>query len=286
MRCEYKIDRKIVLGDFLRSKGISRRMGRKIKYHGKTMVNGKPARFNAVLCPGDILTVEYFEEINANIPPARFPLNIIYQDDWLMVISKPANLSVLPSKKHRADNLVGRIAYYYQKTGCDRNIHIVNRLDYATSGLLAVAKDGHTHHLLASRALARRYLAVVRGIPAPAGVINLPIGRAIGHSIKRAIIDSGAEAISEYRLVAARAGLAIVEVSLKTGRTHQIRLHMSAIGHPIIGDRLYGDGGERLLLHSYYLAFVHPHSNRLCAFVNYPNWYENVVENSQKMWYN
>lgn len=286
MRLEYQIDREVVLSEFLRSCGISRRMGKKIKSWGQVMVNGEPVCFNAVLQPGDILTIAYQEVINDKIPPAPFSLNIIYEDEWLLVISKPADLSVQPSRKHRDDNLASRIAHYYQQTGRPGNIHIVNRLDYATSGLLSVARDGNTHHLLASQPQEKRYLAVVKGLPAPAGIINRPIAREPGSAIKREISADGAPAVTEYRVLSAGRKRALVELALMTGRTHQIRLHMASIDHPIIGDRLYGEGGERLLLHAYYLAFDHPYTGRRMEFVDYPNWYENDIENDQKLCYN
>lgn len=273
MRFDYKISKQIVLGDFLKSQGISRRMGRKIKAHGLITVNGAKAYFYTMLYPGDYLILEYREEVNENMPLSPYPLNIIYQDEWLLVISKPADLSVQPSKKHSSDNLVARIKNYYNSVGLHCNIHIVNRLDYATSGLMLVAKEGHTHHLLSSIPLERKYLAIVSGIPAISGIVDLPIARDSSHRIKRMIDPMGRKAITEYRLLAVQDRNGIVELKLKTGRTHQIRLHMAALSHPVIGDRLYGFGGNRLMLHSYYLSFVHPYKNDFKEFVDYPKWY-------------
>lgn len=252
-------------------------MGRKIKNSGSLSVNGEPAYFYTVLAAGDSLVIEYHESESNNVEPSAGPLDILYEDAELFVVVKPPLLAVQPSAKH-PDNLVSRIKSHYKKSDIRNMVHIVNRLDYATSGLMVIAKEGYMHYLLARGPLERKYLAVVSGIPKAEGKVELNIARDPNHSVKRMINPAGQPARTEYRLVKAEDKRSILELRLITGRTHQIRLHMAAIGHPVIGDALYGASDGILMLHSYYISFSHPRTKEIMVFRHYPPWYKKSVE--------
>jgi len=278
MHLEFIINKESNVIEFLKQQGVSRRLTRKMKTAGSLLLNKKPANFYTKVYPGDELFLEYNEQVNEEIPISTLPINVIYEDEYLLIVMKENNLSVQPSKKHFEDNLISRVKNYYLNQGIKTNIHIVNRLDYATSGLVLVAKEGFTQHLLSLEVIEKKYLAIVKGIPLKTQNIDIGIMRDPNHTIKRMVHPQGQRAITNYQLLEIRNGCGVLELKLITGRTHQLRLHMASINHPIIGDGLYGSSGDQLLLHSYYLAFKHPYLNKKMVFINYPFWWIKNVE--------
>ena len=229
---------------------------------GAILLNGRPCTVAAVVTPGDTLTVNVTDTVplSAHIMPVDYPLDILYEDDDLLVINKPAHIAV-----HSAEpvTVAGAVAYHLG----DGAFHPVNRLDRGVTGIMVIAKSGHVHDLLMRQlhtdAFRREYLAICQGIPDPAvGTIDLPIGRDQNSILKRCIDPGGLESHTRYEIVQASENRALLRLRPLTGRTHQLRLHCAAIGHPLLGDWLYGTEDRTLIdrpaLHSHALWLTHP----------------------------
>lgn len=275
MEFKYVIEKDDIVKDFLLKQGISRALGRKIKLYGEIFINSQPAQNWYPLKKGDVLLARLDEDANPVIKPSQEPLDIVYEDDALLIINKPSNLTTQPSKKHSDDSLIARVKYYYDTKGIHGNIHVATRLDLATSGLMLIAKNAFIHHQLMQRKIEKKYLARIQGIIIPKeGSINLPIKRLEGSSLKRQVAPDGKPSQTEYKVLEEKDNESILELTLLTGRCHQIRVHLSYLGYPIYGDKLYGIPGETLFLHSYYLGFIHPMTNKFIAFTSYPQWFQ------------
>ncbi len=237
-------------------------------------VNGQRAFTNAVLSAGDVLTVELnAAERPTAILPIDMPLDIAFEDEHLLIINKSAPLSVIPSSLAPGEpTLANALAHYL---GADFTFHPVNRLDRGTTGLMIAAKSSFIHdHLqksLHSGSFFRRYLAVCEGFPdPPEGEITLPIVRREGSAIARCVSPDGQSAHSVYRTLERTARFSLMELTPYTGRTHQLRVHMAAIGHPLAGDWLYGTENHALIarpaLHSAFLSVHHPITGELIEY--------------------
>ena len=236
--------------------------------------NGLRVFTNAVLQAGDILSVDLNAgETPTQIPPVPMDLDIVFEDEHLLVVNKSAPLAVIPSSLVPTEPTLaaGLMAYL----GPSAAIHPVNRLDRGTTGLMVVAKSGYIHDQLRRRLHSgdffRSYLAICVGAPEPPqGTIALPIGRAPGSAIRRQIDPAGQSARADYRLLRVRSGPSLVALMPWTGRTHQIRVHMAAIGCPLAGDWLYGTEDRGLIprpaLHAVRLAFTHPVTGEHLSF--------------------
>ena len=201
-------------------------------------------------------------------------LNIIYEDEYIMLINKENDISSQPSRKHPQDNVISCVKNYFLKNNINSNVHLVNRLDFSTSGLMIIAKDGITHFEFTKIDIVKKYICEIEGhINPDKGTINLPIDRYEAPSIKRFVSEFGKESITHYQVLRKTETTDFVEATLETGRTHQIRVHFSHLGHSLIGDELYGTKDKILKLHCYYLSFVHPWSKEKLEFINYPIWY-------------
>ena len=254
---------------FLRRRGYSRQNLVELKKMPLSiLVNGSPRRLNEILTDMDTLTVHIQEHISSlQIPPVRLPLDIIYEDEDIIVINKPAGMPVHPSINNYTNTLATGLAWYYREQGKPFIFRCTNRLDRDTSGLTIIAK-----HMLSSNILSRmtvrheirrEYLAIVRGSVQPAeGTISAPLSRKPGSVIERIVdFDHGERAVTHYHVVEEKNGHSLVSLLLETGRTHQIRIHMKYLGFPLIGDYLYNPDMEymqRQALHSCCLALSHP----------------------------
>jgi 23S rRNA pseudouridine1911/1915/1917 synthase len=258
---------------------------------GQVLLEGRPARASARLRPGQTISIHVPPPTPATPQPEDIPLDVVFEDAHLVVLNKPAGLVVHPGAGTPHGTLVNALLRHVRDlsgVGGVLRPGIVHRLDRGTSGLLVVAKDDETHRSLArqfaGRSVEKEYEALVLGIPAPkAGTITTPIGRDPVHRRKMSIrAPRGREARSDYRVVAAFDGAAHLRVRIHTGRTHQIRVHLASIGHPVVGDATYGGtrtpssrrvaAREALLslrrpaLHAARLAFVHPLTGEHLSF--------------------
>lgn len=260
--------------EYLREMGLSRKSEKKVKTNAGIFINHQPAKNCFPLNKNDLLELVINEEENPAIKPSFIPLRIKYEDEYLLMAVKPRNLASQPSRKHLQDNLISAVKYYFNENNITSNIHLVGRLDYATSGLVIVAKDGITHYLLKKTNITRKYLCHVAGRINSEGVINLPIAKEDAPSIKSYVTPSGKTSTTRYRVIDTNDAQTLVEAELLTGRTHQIRVHFSAINHPVIGDELYGTKAGFLHLHCYKLSFKHPYTKREITVVDYPDWHD------------
>lgn len=231
------------------------------------LLNGTWSRVRDILHTGDELTIHLIEtQPSENIIPTPLPLNIVYEDEDLMVINKNADTPIHPSQGNYSNTLANAVAYYYAQKNEPFTYRCINRLDRDTTGLLILAKHMYSASLLSSmvqnREIHREYLAIATGLVPEAGVIEAPIGRVSGSTIERCVDEiNGDYACTHYKRLTYQDGYSLVSLKLATGRTHQIRVHMKHIGHPLPGDFLYNPDYsviKRQALHSYRLQFVHP----------------------------
>ncbi|GED59152.1 RluA family pseudouridine synthase [Brevibacillus formosus] len=267
--------------------GVSRRLLIRAKFKGSITRNGVLVFVNEKLQAGDKIAVMVEEEAEETVSPEDMPLSIRYEDEDLMVIAKPAGLVVHPTGNHPSGTLANGMIAYWKKRGEHRKFRAVNRLDKDTSGLMIVAKNQWAHEQFSRmqqiRTLQRTYRAIVQGIvESDEGTIDAPIGLAENSFITRQVRPDGQTAVTHYRVLARGEGMSFVEVKLETGRTHQIRVHMSSEGHPLAGDDLYGGEREhigRQALHAWGLSFVHPRSGLAMSWEEpLPNDMEQLVE--------
>lgn len=259
----------MLLREYLREKKqLSKRALTDIKFSGgKLVVNGEEATVRRTLQAGDEVVV-YFpvEKTSRAIVPEKLPLSIVYEDEYVLVINKQANMATIPSREHRQGTLAQAVLFYYEQKKWPATFHAINRLDKDTSGLLLVAKHRYSHDLFRicqqKGEINRRYLAIVHGhLPCDRDVIDAPIARKADSIIERIVSETGQEARTRYEVCERLLNETVVKVELETGRTHQIRVHFSYLGHPLLGDTLYGGNKaniERQALHSYELSFYHP----------------------------
>ena len=260
---------------------ISSRLLYKLIKLNKIELNHKPCDTRKTGNLGDTITVNFdYEEDNSNIVPTKMDLNIIFEDDWILVVNKPAGIAIHPSVLHYSDSLCNGIRFYFDKIGLKKKIRPVNRLDLNTSGLVVFAKCEYIQECLINQMkknqFKKEYLAVCDGIfDEKSGTINLPIARKENSIIERCISENGQTAITHYEILKEFDNYSLVKCSLETGRTHQIRVHMSAIGHPLLGDSLYGSISDlinRQALHCFNLQFIHPvYNNDLNFWGDLPN---------------
>lgn len=253
--------------DFLRRRaGLSLTLWRKIKTGGTLKVNSFPASIQSLVHPNDVITVTWPEE--STIAAEPLPLIVTYEDEWLLIVDKPPGMLVHPAAGEHSGTLANGIMHYYLKHNYSCGFHPVNRLDRYTSGLVLIAKRPDIQHWFNQNQqyIDKQYLAIVSGIPQPTcGIIDAPIGRKTNSIIEREVRPDGQKAITHYRALSCFSHASLLEILLKTGRTHQIRVHLSYIGHPLLGDDLYGGSTDliaRQALHAARLSLPHPVSRR------------------------
>lgn len=226
---------------------------------------------------GDTITVSFeYPEDNSNIIPTKMPLNILYEDEWMLVLNKTAGIPTHPSMLHYLDSLSNGIKYYFDTISLQKKIRPVIRLDTNTSGLIIFAKCAYIHEQLSlqmqNNTFSKFYLALVHGnLQNLKGTINLPIARKNNSIIERCVdFENGQNAVTDYEVIKyiKSSNSSLVKCHLLTGRTHQIRVHFSAIGHPLVGDSLYGCDDDIQCLHCYILDFVHPVTGEKLHFEN------------------
>ena len=246
----------------LRHVGVSSTLRRRIKHTGICMVNGQRADTRDFVVAGDHIHVELPEK--NHISPEAIPLSIAYEDDYFLIVDKQAGLLMHPTSGNHEGTLANAVAWYYKQTGQHCAFHPVHRLDRNTSGLSMIVKQPHIQHVLSQRHLEyhRYYLALCQGyFPSKEATINWPIARKPDSIIERYVHPGGKPAKTVLTRLGATDMYSLLHVTLYTGRTHQIRVHCSAMGHPLVGDDLYGGTREFLQrqgLHAYCMQFIHP----------------------------
>jgi len=277
-------EEKIRIDLYLTQKEIypSRSQIRNLITQGKIRVNTNPVKPSYILKNGDAIDLTIPENKELEVEAEAIPLDIIYEDEYLVVVNKPANMIVHPAGKICSGTLVNALLYYCRDSlsGIGGVIRpgIVHRLDKNTSGLMVVAKNDFAHLDLSRKIkehqVTKKYLALVIGnMKDDSGIIDAPIGRSLKNRKKMAVTVEGKsrEAITHFKVLKRFSGYTLVEATLSTGRTHQIRVHMAFIGHPIVGDQLYGHKKQELnisrqALHSHILGFVHPSTKKYMEF--------------------
>ena len=254
---------------------ISARLLHKLIVEKHVLLNGSITDTRASVTNNDIIHVNLnFEEKSENIVARQMPLEIIFEDDSFLILNKPAGIAVHPSILHYEDSLSNGVKFYFDSIGLKRKIRPVNRLDLNTSGLIIFAKNEYVQECLIQQmqcgTFKKEYIAIVSGhFDKSSGTINLPIARKENSIIERCVSPDGQEAITDYCVLEEHDDYSIIKCSLKTGRTHQIRVHMATVGHPLLGDSLYSEPSDiisRQALHSYKICFVHPISHKSLEF--------------------
>ncbi|MFR4290002.1 MAG: RluA family pseudouridine synthase [Streptococcus salivarius] len=245
---------------------------------GTVLVNGKSAKAKYAVIEGDVITYELPEEEVLEYKAEDIPLDIIYEDADVAVVNKPQGMVVHPSAGHTSGTLVNALMYHVKDLSSINGVvrpGIVHRIDKDTSGLLMIAKNDKAHNALAAelkdKKSLRKYVAIVHGnLPNDRGVIEAPIGRSDKDRKKQAVTAKGKPAVTRFTVLERFGNYTLVELQLETGRTHQIRVHMAYIGHPVAGDPLYGPRktlkGHGQFLHAKTLGFTHPTTGELVEF--------------------
>jgi 23S rRNA pseudouridine1911/1915/1917 synthase len=263
-----------LIRDFLLQHHISKTTLTAIKFKGgKITVNGIEQNVRYRLQEGDQLTVTFPHE-QTTVKGEDIPLQICYEDRDVLVINKPPHMNTIPSREHPSGSLANAIIGYYEKIGYEATVHVVTRLDRDTSGLVLVAKHRYVHHLFSQLQqkgkVKRTYQAFVEGtLKTKKGTIEAPIGRKDTSIIEREVREDGQYACTHYEVIAEKRTASHVQLRLETGRTHQIRVHMSYLGHPLLGDELYGGSRKyihRQALHCSELSFYHPLKEDILSF--------------------
>lgn len=262
---------------FLHRQGYSRQLLAQLKKQaGSILVNDCPKYMNERLANGDLLTVHICEnKVSEKILPVELPLDILYEDEDIIAVNKPAGMPTHPSINNYDNSLANALAYYFKSRNEAFIFRCTNRLDRDTSGVTVISKhllsSGILFNMAVRHEINREYLAIVKGYGLPdEGKIDVPLGRKSGSIIERTIdCEHGETAVTHYKVLKRENGHSLVSLHLETGRTHQIRIHMKYIGYPLIGDYLYNPDMaliHRQALHSYKMSFKHPISGKWMEF--------------------
>lgn len=281
------------------AENLSRSAAQRLIEEGQVQLNGKPGKKNDKLQPGDRVEYSIPEPKAVDIPPTEMQLDIAYEDEDVVVINKPKGLVVHPAAGHQDDTLVNGLLHAMgdDLSGINGELRpgIVHRIDKDTSGLLAVAKNDFAHTFLASQlkdhSMYRVYECIVCGnLKEESGTVNAPIGRHPSDRKKMCVTQRNSkDAVTHWEVVARYRGYTHVRCRLETGRTHQIRVHMAHIGHPILGDLVYGHkkpelGQDSQVLHAGTLCFAHPRDGRpVMVMAPLPEYFTKVIEKLEKM---
>lgn len=254
-------DKKLI--NYLKSNGgMSTRLTRKLLRSGLITINNVSARSNDLLREGDRVEVVLETKETQDIIPQDIPIEVVYEDLDLLIVNKPPFMVVHPTKSHQENTLANGVINYFKNTNQDCIVRLVNRLDRDTSGLVMIAKSQYAHQGMARKLdnnqIEKTYIAVVEGRLEGKDTIDMPIDRPTLESMKREVMEGGQRAVTHYETLISSEIMSILSIRLETGKTHQIRVHMKSIGHPIVGDSLYGETSpyiDRQALHAHKLKF-------------------------------
>lgn len=261
--------RPVMLRTYIRgSCGLSSSLWRRVKWNGRVMVNGEAVKNARMLVgPGDHIVCEWSEA--SDIVPVSIPMSILYEDEWLLIVDKGPGMIIHPTHKDLQNTLVNAVAGYFQERHIEAGIHPLYRLDRNTTGVIAVAKSAKVQFDLTRShdQIRRHYIALAAGhLAEPRGRIDFPIGRKDGSIVEWQVRADGKPAETEYDVLGRGEDFDVLRLRLHTGRTHQIRVHLSHLGHPLLGDDLYGGPCEaihRQALHAADIEFLHPVTKKL-----------------------
>ncbi len=271
----YEIEKEydgLKLGDYLRDKLLMSRNGLiKVKKSGSLKVNGCKVHTDTILKAGDEVEFELPDQNSENILPEYMQLDILFEDDYMIVVNKEAGIPTHPSRNHYMGTLANGLMYHWMEAGRNITIRPVYRLDKNTSGLVLFAKSSHIQHLMSQDSykdkITKQYMAIAQGrFEADSGTVDAPIARERLQSIKRVVREDGDRAVTHYQVLERYEDCSLLSIVLDTGRTHQIRVHMAHLGHPLLGDELYGGSQEKIkrhALHAYSIKMLHPINNSL-----------------------
>lgn len=260
-------ENRILIVEYMsKSLGFSSRQAKKLLKEKKVLINGKPAYRDNKLKNGDILEMDLSETPGKGVAAEAVELAIIYEDEHILAVNKPPFMLVHPTPSHPTGTLLNAAAYYFAEKGEETALRLLNRLDMNTSGIVVLPKSSAVHskldEMMKAGKIRKFYLAVVEGAVEPVkGVIDKPIGKDEADPIKRRIRSDGQQAVTIYETLKKTGDYSLLRLELVTGRTHQIRVHLSSMGHPIVGDYLYGKESRfigRQALHAAELEFPHP----------------------------
>ncbi len=245
---------------------FSSRLISRTEREGKILLNGKVVRAKKRVFEGDVLTVLFEDEKDDEYDPIDIPLSILYEDESVLVVDKPPFMVVHPTKSHFYDTLANAVRFYFNEKNLKCKIRLANRLDMNTSGIVIIAKNSFIHNELAkqmkSNTVEKYYYAIAEGIILEdKGTINAPIDRINEEDIKRAVTSKGKESVTHFEVVKRFNDMSLLRLKLETGRTHQIRVHLEHIRHPILGDTLYNKEStliNRQALHCAEMSFIQP----------------------------
>ncbi len=280
MKIEYKVEKlydkksinKILIDKF----NISARLLARLIKNNKILLNKNQCDTRQTVNLGDIIQIDFdYLEDNSNIIPTKINLDIIYEDEWMLVVNKPAGIPIHPSRAHFTDSISNGIKYYYDKISLHKKIRPVNRLDLDTSGIVIFAKCEYIQEIfikqMKKRDFIKEYICIVEGsLENKKGELTYPIARKRNSIIERCVDkENGQPSITHYEVIKELKNYSLIKCRLETGRTHQIRVHMKEFGHPIIGDTLYGEKSNlisRQALHSFKIMCIHPVTKKKLIF--------------------
>ncbi len=259
---------------------VSRSYIQKLIKEGHVQIDGKPLKKKNIRLEEEMeVSIEVPEPEKLKVEPENIPVEIVYEDESLMIVNKPQGMVVHPAPGNYSGTLVNALMYHAENLSSINGVirpGIVHRIDKDTSGILMIAKDNQAHnslaHQLKEKTTKRVYVAIVHGrLKQDEGTVDAPIARHPKDRLKMAVVQGGREAVTHYKVIKAYKNYSIVELRLETGRTHQIRVHMAHIGHPLLGDPVYGKKQEKIkhdgqLLHAKMLGFIHPRTEEYMEF--------------------
>lgn len=268
------------INEILRSNfNFSARFKTKIKFQNLLDLNGVQAKGFMKPEVGDLISIRLPKE-TSDFPAEDIPIDVLFEDDDLLIINKQPGIIVHPTKGHPYHTIANGLMKYMQDTGQEFKVRFANRIDMDTSGIVICAKNANCQDSISNQMkgqdVVKKYVAIVHGRVEDDCVINLPVGRPDEVSIRRCVMEEGKDATTIVKVLEAFDDYSLLELTIMTGRTHQIRVHLSHIGHPIIGDALYeGEAPgliERQALHAYHIEFIHPMTEeRLTIEAPYPD---------------
>lgn len=271
MILNYLIKEEIILKNYLNSLFTSRMIKVLNSHNNSYIVNDQVVKNYYVLKPNDVLQVVIPTILSEHIIPVNSPIEILFEDNYLLILNKPNNVASIPTRMHYDKSLANFVMGYYKQKAYNFGIHFVNRLDFATSGIIMIAKNPYIADLMKTKIIQKKYILKLHGQLRGNGLIKTNIEKAEDSIIKRKA-TSGSKAITYYSVLETNENESVVEAILATGKTHQLRIHFKELGHPIIGDCLYNDDSGDLFLHSTELKFTHPVTSEIIKIKKKPNW--------------